>query len=143
MDESKLIECIKKHEGCEQFGYIDSLGYLTISIGRCIDRRKGKGISPEEQIYLLKNDIADCKFELERYSWYLIQDDVRKCALIELVFNMGIGNLLKFKKFLAAMESKDYTLAHKELLDSRWAIQVKKERSKNIAYRIAYGTYPE
>ena len=31
---------------------------------------------------------------------------------------------LKFKKFLGALESKDYKTASEEMMDSRWATQV-------------------
>ena len=141
-NDEQLIACLKLHEGCERFAYTDSLGYVTVSIGRCIDRRKGKGISPEEQIYLLKNDIEDCKFDLERYSWYTMQDDVRKGVLIEMTFNVGISGLLRFVTFIELMQKKDYVNAAKDLLSTKWAKQVGELRANNIAYRIEHGIYP-
>ena len=41
-----------------------------------------------------------------------------------MCFNLGITRLLKFKKFLGALESKDYKTASEEMMDSRWATQV-------------------
>lgn len=142
MDDTKLIELLKEHEGCERFAYSDSLGYVTIGIGRCLDRRKGKGITPTEAIYLLQNDISDCKYELEKFKWYQIQDDVRKCALIELTFNLGISGLLGFKNMLVSLQQKDYIQAKNDLLESRWSSQVGSRRADNIAYRIEHGCYP-
>lgn len=142
MDTSKLEEVIRKHEGCEQFAYKDSLGYLTIGIGRCIDRRKGKGLSLSESLLLLKNDIEDCKHELEHFAFYRALDDVRKCVLIELVFNLGIAGLLKFKHTIDAIERKDFKNAVLHLKDSKWATQVGQDRIDNICHRLEHGEYP-
>ena len=141
-EEQKLMHLLEQHEGCEQFAYKDSLGYYTISIGRCIDRRKGKGISKAESLYLLKNDIEACKHNLEKMTWYNALDDVRKCVLIELVFNMGMSGVLLFKKMISALKDKDFARAARELLDSKWATQVGKSRRDNIAYRMRHGDYP-
>ena len=141
-NDDKLIEMLTLHEGDERYAYQDSMGFITIGIGRCLDRRKGKGISPNESLYLLKNDIADCKHELENYVFYQIQDDVRKCVLIELCFNLGLMGLLDFKEMLDYMKKKDYKNATGELLKSKWSKQVSLKRAENLAYRMRYGAYP-
>jgi lysozyme len=141
MDTSELERSIRAHEGYEQFSYADSMGFATIGIGRCTDRRRGKGISEEEAYYLLRNDIADCDKELLPYAWYKIQDDVRKCALIELCFNLGVHGLLEFRNMIAALLAKDYATAANELMDSAWVRQVGRTRSEDLAHRIEYGSY--
>lgn len=141
MDTAQLESRIISHEGYRKFTYEDSLGFETIGIGRCIDSRKGKGLSMNEALYLLKNDIDECSHQLAFYPWYKIHDDVRKCALIELCFNLGIRGLTGFKKMLACLLEKDYSGAAKELLDSRWAKQVGEIRSKDIANRLEHGCY--
>lgn len=142
MDLEKLKEILIKHEGSEQYAYEDSLGYITVGIGRCLDRRKGKGLSKREQLYLLQNDIDDCKRQLDPFVWYQNLDDVRKCVMIELCFNLGIHGLMGFKKMIAAIKKNDFETAMMELLDSKWATQVGKERQKNISYRLLHGKYP-
>ena len=142
MDTSQLIECLKEAEGSKQFAYTDSLGYITVGIGRCLDRRKGKGLSPEEQLYLLNNDIEDCKHDLQPFPWYQQLDDVRKCVMIELCFNLGIAGLLKFKNMIAAIQSKSWQKAVDELLDSTWSSQIQESRKQNITYRLLNGAYP-
>lgn len=141
MDTGKLEARLKEHEGFNKFAYNDSLGFSTIGYGRCIDRRKGKGISDQEATYLLRNDISECAHLMALYPWYSIQDNVRKCVLIELCFNLGLQGLLGFKNTLAAMLEKDYVKAAEELLDSRWAKQVSKSRSDDIVYRLVHGAY--
>jgi lysozyme len=42
-----------------------------------------------------------------------------------MAFNMGVPRLNKFKKMWAAVHDGDYPTAAKEMLDSRWATQVK------------------
>ena len=46
-----------------------------------------------------------------------------KEVLIEMVFQLGIGGVGKFKKMWEALGREDYLLASTEMLDSRWAKQ--------------------
>ena len=59
-----------------------------------------------------------------------------------MVYNLGITRLLKFKKMLAALDSGDYELAATEMLDSRYARQVK-GRAKRNAYMMETGEWFE
>ena len=136
-----LISRIVEHEGMKKFAYKDTMGYITVGIGRCLQDGVGKGLSTDECFFLLKNDIADFRGQLSVYPWFKCQDDVRQNALIELCFNMGLSHLLQFKNTLDALGRKNYPEAAKELLSSKWAQQVGKARSEDIAYRISVGRY--
>ena len=140
-DLEKLEKIILQHEGIEKHAYNDSLGFVTIGIGKCIDRRRGAGLTEDECLYLLRNDIERCKEQLSKYTWFTKQDEVRKDAIIELVFNLGISGFLKFKNTINMLACKDYVSASKALLDSKWAKQVGPNRSNNIADRIRLGRY--
>jgi lysozyme len=123
-------------EGLKLFPYHDTRGILTIGVGRNL---QAKGISREEALMLLDNDIIQAETEVQNnISFYLQLNDARKIALIELVFNMGINALLGFKKTLVALEAGDYKLASQELLASLWAKEVG-FRSEKIAYLIETG----
>lgn len=135
-----LINTLVEHEGIRRFVYNDSLGNPTIGIGRCISE-KGSGLTFDECFYLLRNDIEEANRTLQIYSWYKAMDDVRKEVMIELVFNLGIGNLLKFKKALRALEDKNYSQAAKEFKNSLWANQVGPKRVNNICNRLVSGRY--
>ena len=137
----ELIDKIIEHEGSMKFAYKCSQGKTTIGIGRNIDKEGGKGLSIDEQQYLLNNDINDCEKELSKYPWYTTLDKTRQEALIELCFNMGISRLLNFKKMILAITNKDFHLATHELLDSLWAKQVQKSRVENIRFRLLNGLY--
>lgn len=139
--DDRLIGRIVEHEGIKKFVYKDIMQYSTVGIGRCIEPNVGKGLSVDECFYLLRNDLADFRRELSVYDWFKIQDDVRQGVLIELAFNMGTANLLKFKKMIAALSVKNYSLAAKELVNSTWFTQVGKGRSDDIRWRLDNGRY--
>ena len=50
--------------------------------------------------------------------------EARQGVLIEMCFNMGIYNLLKFEKMIRALRLEDYKSASLQMLDSKWAKQV-------------------
>lgn len=112
------------HEGLVPHAYQDSLGYWTIGVGRLIDKRKGGGLTKQESLYLLRNDIAKVTGQLGAYPWYNTLDPVRQKVIVDMVFNMGLAGVLGFKKMIAALERRDYENAAVEMLDSRWARQV-------------------
>ena len=137
----KLIKMLKRHEGAETHVYLCSENRHTIGVGRNVDPRGGLGISEDEIDYLLSNDVLRCIKELTRaLPWFNRLDDVRRDALIDLCFNLGLTRLLRFKKALAAMEASEWLTAKIELLDSRWAKQVG-NRSAEIAEMIRTGEY--
>jgi len=139
---NRLRDMIKRHEGVETHCYKDHVGLETIGVGRCI-AEGSLGLSDDEIDYLLDNDIVRCIKELTRsLPWFSSLDEVRKEALIDLCFNLGLTRLLGFKKALAAVEVSDWDTAKVELLDSRWATQVG-NRAQEIAEMIRSGVYQQ
>lgn len=101
----------------------------TVGYGRNLAER---GLSEEESLYLLSNDIRECYDDLEsRYKWFADLSDGAKLALLDLRFNMGAAKLATFKNFLAAMEKGDIKEAQKHLMDSAYAKQVGSRATKN------------
>ena len=139
---SKLVAQLKRHEGTKKFCYLCPAGFETIGVGRNISENNGLGLSDDEIDYLLQNDIKRCKQELIALSWFVDLDDVRKDAMVNLCFNLGMTRLLKFKKAMAAMAIGDYFKAADEFYDSRWSQQVG-SRADEVCYMIRTGQYPE
>lgn len=137
----KFIETLIDHEGKRKSAYKDSLGWWSIGIGRLIDARKKAGLSQEEMIYLLKNDIETARKPLEKLEWFNKLDKVRQEVFIELCFNMGYDNLMKFKRTIGAVKEGKYEVAAEYLLESLWARQVKSRRANNVAKRLRTGRY--
>lgn len=129
--EKQLIE----HEGLRLMPYRCSEDYLTIGVGRNLDT---VGITEDEALYLLRNDIQRAKQALERYDFFEGLSDTRQNALIDFMFNVGATTFSKFKNMIAALENKDYEQASSELLDSRYARQVGR-RAQKIAEMIRLG----
>lgn len=133
-----LIEQLIRDEGVVLHPYTDSVGKLTIGIGRNLT---DVGISQAEATYLLVNDIQNATDHLEKaLPWTGGLDDVRHSALINMTFNMGIGGLCAFKKFLTALQAEDWKTARNEMLDSTWAKQVG-ARAQRLAIQIETGEF--
>lgn len=140
---SELVEMLKRHEGVETHAYTDSVGKVTIGVGRNIDPEGGLGLTEEEIDFLLEKDIERVVSELiHALPWLYGESDVRWDAMINICFNLGLPRFLKFKKALAAMEAMDYNLAAIEFLDSRWAVQVG-QRAIELSTMIETGEYPQ
>jgi lysozyme len=117
-----LMQQLKRHEGVKYDLYLCTAGKQTIGVGRNLD---DVGITDDEAMYLLGNDIKRVGEELEaRVSILPELSENRKIVLMNMTFNLGINRLLKFKNFFAALEDKDYQKAADEMLDSIWAKQV-------------------
>ena len=137
----KLIEMLRKHEGVETHAYKCTAEKITIGVGRNIDPAGGLGLSQDEIDYLLTNDIKRVTAELDKaFPWFSVLDEVRRYALIDLCFNLGLTRLKLFRLALGAMENQDYETASKEFLDSNWAKQVG-TRAITITDMIRSGLY--
>jgi lysozyme len=139
MDTEKLRQELLRDEGFIPHAYKDSEGYLTIGIGRLIDKRINGGISKSEAMILLNNDLQISIMELEtNFDWFTDLNDTRQRAIVNMCFNLGLTKLMKFKNMLSAIERQDFDEAADEALDSKWAIQVG-ARAERIAEMIRYG----
>lgn len=119
--------------------YRDSVGALTIGVGRNLD---AKGVSESEADLMLANDIADVFADLDRkYPWWRQLPPQVQRGLANMCFNLGVTRLTVFAKMLAALQRGDYNTAAFEALDSRWAVQVgmRATRIANL-FRSAGGT---
>jgi lysozyme len=121
LDLDALRRQLIRHEGFRRWPYRDTVGKLTIGVGRNLD---DVGLSDGEIRVLLDTDIGYRLRVLPRiFPWFAAQDDVRQRVLIDLSF-MGVATLLGFTRMLAAWAVGDYATAAAELLDSRYARQV-------------------
>lgn len=123
--EEQLID----HEGFEARVYHCPAGKLTIGVGRNLE---DKGITKEEALYLLRNDIKECETDLRTiFDNFEGLDDIRKNVLIDMRFNLGPNRFRQFKKMIAAVRQKDFQQAAEEMKDSNWYRQVGK-RAENL-----------
>ena len=134
MDYDRLKKQLVVHEGLELKPYKCTANKTTIGVGRNIEE---VGISEDEAMYLLENDIKNVVAQCQAtFSWFDGLTDIRKEAIVNLVFNMGLSTFCKFKNTISYLEQGLYELAGTELLDSNYARQVG-QRSVDVANMIA------
>jgi len=103
--------------------YQDHLGFWTIGVGRLIDKRRGGGITHDESMFLLDNDIDEVLTALEHLPYWCDLDATRQEALCNMAFQLGVAGLLNFKNTLAAVARQDWDAAYAGALNSKWAQQ--------------------
>ena len=138
-----LLDQIVRHEGKRPEVYDDATGkpirpgtfvkgYPTIGVGRNLVR----GLSDDEILYLLKNDMEISKQEVERtFPWYHKISWIRKRVILDLHHARGLPNMLKWKPFLRHCEEEKFDLAADFILKSAWA-QVVGQRAKRLAFMM-------
>lgn len=160
MNREQLKEELIIDEGIKLFPYLDSEKIWTIGVGRnlednglspselfflgiklkdkfeIIELLKKRGLTRDEALYLLDNDIDRINSELERnLPWLSSKDNIVKYVLCNMCFNLGISRLLKFKDTLSLLKSDKYLEASIEMLKSKWATQVK-SRANRLSDKI-------
>ena len=113
---------LEKHEGLRLKPYRDTVGKLTIGIGRNLD---DKGITRDEALFMLRTDIAECLADLKTFPWFKGLNEVRQRVVLDMRFNLGPKGFRGFVGTLAAIEAGDYAGAATRMLASKWATQVK------------------
>mgnify|MGYP003145187785 CR=1 FL=1 len=136
-----VIDLIKFHEGYKQHVYLCSENVATIGYGHVV-ANCGPGLSKTQAERILLEDLQECYEDLERDCVYVRQNDVRKAVLLDMRFNLGYAGLKRFKKFRAALIVDNFELAANEMLDSRWARQVK-TRAVRLSHMVRSGEWPK
>ena len=137
MDQIK--EDLVRHEGYVTEIYLCSENYPTFGIGHMVTENDmehtwpvGTPVTDERILQVFHDDckvaIADAELLVNNLSDH---PDFVSRVLVNMAFNIGRPRLSKFKKMLAAIETKDYNLAAEEMMDSKWYHQVGR-RSKEL-----------
>lgn len=140
-DRAKLEAELALDEGKRLKAYRDTVGKWSIGIGHNIDdvgaaplaRTRqdliNNGITEAECDLLFDYDIDRTEKDLDRkLPWWRKLDPVRQRIMLNMCFNMGIGNaqhgLCSFVNTLGMIERGEYSQAADAMLKSRWARQV-------------------
>lgn len=155
IDDNTCIQRLMVNEGCVLKSYRDTVGKLTIGIGRNLDDNpltieeqcyvghncRSLFISNEQAAYLCRNDLAKVRADLDKnLPWWRDLCPDRQYVMIDLCFNLGKNTLLTFKKTLNSIATGYYELAAKQLLQSKYAKQVG-VRARRNAYCLKTGEY--
>jgi GH24 family phage-related lysozyme (muramidase) len=135
---SDIVEKIKHHiiasEGISLKKYNDSEGYPTIGVGHLISKQDQipDKITPEEAKEIFERDFRKHVELTSNLDVFQNLSDTRKGALVDMVFNMGLGGVQSFKNSLRLMSEGNFSEAAKSILRSKYATQVG-ERAERIA----------
>jgi len=124
------------HEGWRLKPYVDTVGKITIGVGRNLTDR---GISASECDLLLAHDMDAVLRELPaRCPWFDNLDGIRQRGVADLCFNVGLPKFLLFHDTIHAIQRDDFTGAARQMLASKWAEQVG-ARAQRLAQMMASG----
>lgn len=131
-----LVASVKQHEGRRLRLYTDTEGKLSIGYGRNLS---DNGITADEAEQMLAHDLDVAYREsLAAWPWLRTQTAGRQAVVVEMALNMGVTRLRGFGRFLEALRMGRYGEAAQEMLDSKWATQVK-GRALTLAERMRRG----
>ena len=143
MDLEKLREELEIDEGCKYEIYLDHLGYPTFGIGHLITDddpeygwEVGTSIDTVRVHETFESDIegvlSDCA---KLYSDFRDLPEEAQRVIANMMFNMGLTRLSKFKNMKLSVDARDWDVAADEMRDSRWYYQVP-NRAKRLVERM-------
>jgi len=136
IDIDKMKAELTFDEGSRLRPYKDTVGKLTIGVGRNLD---DNGISKDEEALMLSNDIRRTIEELNfALPWWVNVDATRQRVMVNMAFNLGMKKFLGFKNTLSLIQAGKYADAASAMMDSLWAKQVGK-RAERLAEMMKNG----
>lgn len=129
-------------EGVRLRPYHDTVGKLTIGVGRNIEDR---GITMATALQMLQEDMTealkDCH-DIFGSDWIETAGHYRVVAVVNMLFNLGRSRFLGFTKMIAHLKTRQFEAAAMEAKDSLWFRQVKR-RGLRIVQMIAENRLPD
>lgn len=146
MTDYLLNKLENSEEGFRQFPYNDAtgqrfrspIGKLTMGIGWNIE---DQGCPIEIARYVARYFIkANDELLSKLFTVYNSLDQVRQCVLVDMMFNLGFNKFTKFRRFIGAVENKNWVLAANEMRNSVWHDQLP-DRVDDLANSILTGSF--
>lgn len=135
----QLRELLIKHEGLKLKPYLDTVGKLTIGVGRNLD---DVGISELEAMAMLSADMDRVsKAAVDAFPWFQSLSATRQDVVLSMIFQLGLGGFREFKKAIEAIRCGNFNRAADEMLDSKWAKQDAPARAAELAYMMRRDFY--
>ena len=141
MNLERLLESVKKHEGYRNKVYLDTLGKRTVGVGHlCVEDfwEDDKEYVESFLMEILQKDLQEAirgaKELMEEHGCADIDERAEE-ILIEMVFQLGMTGVSKFRDMWKCLSELNYLGASFEMLDSRWAKQTP-NRAKDMAEQM-------
>jgi lysozyme len=126
-----LIESVKSNEGFRSKSYLCSNKVLTIGYGFAI-----KDLELDEDIcdMILERKLQRIIKDVNnKWDWVSNLPDQAQEVIYELVYQIGLKGVSRFRLTLAYLANHEFLKASKEMLDSKWA----RSDSPNRALRMS------
>ena len=134
MDIEQLRKELERDEGIVYEIYNDHLGYATFGIGHLVtgsDPEYGLAVGTavsEARCYSVfeedvKTVIGDCE---KLYHDFDQLPEEAQLIIANMMFNMGLTRLSKFRGMKNGVDARDWETAADERVDSRWYTQVQR-----------------
>lgn len=117
----RLIDQLILHEAERCRPYVDSVGKITIGVGRNLS---DVGLSHAEVMMLLDHDLEECVQDLRVFPWFAGLDAVRQRVVIDMRFNLGPARFRLFKRMIRCLGEGAFQRAAVEMRESKWYGQV-------------------
>lgn len=139
-----LMDKIKENEGFTDTPFWDlkqwTWGYGCTAPGEndkhYYDNREKPTITKLQAENLLRVRLQQCVDDFERVFKNQNINTVRKEALIEMIFNIGLTSFMKFNRMIRYIRENNFKAAAFEAMDSRWFKQLTIEFKSDRAYKI-------
>lgn len=143
MNIDKLREQLIIDEGQVNEIYHDHLGYPTFGIGHLVldsDEESGQplgtAVSEERVIQCFEKDVEAVLEDCEKlYKDFDELPEEAQQVIANMMFNMGLTRLSKFKMMKSAVDDRDWKEAGAQGRDSRWYKQVT-NRAERLMQRL-------
>ena len=128
---------IKKNEGFSKNSYKDKLGHPTIGYGHLI-KKKEKHFMEKKYNKIFFEELFEKDFAIavlyyqKKFKKFFFHKKTEE-LIIEMIFQMGLKKVLKFKRMLYYIKKNNKYLASLEMMDSLWYKQTPK-RVENLIY---------
>ncbi len=133
----RISNRIKANEGFKNSIYKDQLGNQTIGYGHLVYSNDiffvKKRYSKKILLRVFYNDLKKAISDFKKYYHYKNLPNSSQEVIIEMVFQLGIKKVLKFKKFNFYIKKKQLYLASLEMMKSRWYQQTPKRVDELIS----------
>ena len=140
MDIEQLRKELERDEGIVYEIYNDHLGYATFGIGHLVTGSDpeyglavGTAVSEARCKSVFEEDVQIVLGDCEKlYSDFHQLPEEAQLIIANMMFNMGLTRLSKFRGMKNGVDARDWERAADEMVDSRWYNQVTKRADRLV-----------
>jgi len=137
LDYDHLLAQVRRYEGFKLRHYQDAGGNLSVARGTRHPQRPTT--TAHDATTALERDLRRIGRQLEsQLPAFGKLDSVRQRVLLHIAFNVGVGQLLKMRRFISAVSVRHWPVASAEMLLSKWS-EEDKVRARVLADMIRTG----